>query len=66
MEILNQEKEKNNAPGNSQETPGKGAFSNSSINKVAMVKNAFLIISLQYKKTCQITVCNIHYGEMKS
>ena len=26
--ILNQEKEKNNAPGNSQETPGKGAFTN--------------------------------------
>ena len=37
----------------------KTSFSNSGINKVAMVKNALLPMSLEQKKICQIALYNI-------
>ena len=58
VEILNQEKEKNNAPGNSQETPGKGAFTNV-FNQRSRFRNINSLVKVQTRMEFGDTYANL-------
>ena len=55
---LNQEKEKNNAPWNSQETPGKGAFTNV-FNQRSRFRNINSLVKVQTRMEFGDTYANL-------